>query len=81
MLHAVIRSDHDALHFIGEVNLYNLETVEQHVRSYLKEGDRLELRFEVDPKDRRRFEQQAGPFLSRYTSSGIPVEVRRHRVS
>ena len=37
MLHAVIRSGRDAMHFFAEVNGYNLQTLQQHVRQTSRE--------------------------------------------
>jgi len=51
MLHAVIRNREDALHFLAEVNAYNLKTLEQHAREMAKLCATV-VDIELDPADR-----------------------------
>ena len=75
MLHAVIRSGREALHFFGEVNPYNLQTLRDHVRQSAREDRTIQIRVEVDPKDRLTFDHLAATWLPRVQDSGAVVEV------
>jgi hypothetical protein len=76
MLHAVIQSDRDAFHFIGEVSAYNLQTLRQHVRQTAKEDGAVQLWVEIDPGDVRTFERYADKWLSGLARVETVIEVR-----
>jgi len=75
MLHAVIRSGHDALHFFGEVSPYNLQTLRDHVRQSSRESDELHVRFEIGRSDRQTFAHYTDNWLPELRQSGARVEV------
>ncbi|HUI28289.1 MAG TPA: hypothetical protein VL403_19570 [Candidatus Kryptonia bacterium] len=75
MLHAVIRSGRDALHFFGEVSPYNLQTLRDHVRQSARESDPLHLRFEIARSDRSAFAHYTEGWLPKLRKSGATVEV------
>jgi hypothetical protein len=75
MLHAVIRSRHDALHFFGEVNPYNLQTLRDHARQSAREDDTLHVRFEIAGSDRQTFARYTDKWLGALQQSGASVEV------
>jgi hypothetical protein len=75
MLHARIRTTHDAFHFIAEVNAYNLQTLRQHVRQSLREDGQLTISMRIDPSDQRAFERYTAPWLPALIESGTPVEL------
>ena len=75
MLHAVIRSGRDAMHFFAEVNGYNLQTLQQHVRQSSREGGRVHLRVEVDPHDQAAFARHSARWLRALSRRGTAVEV------
>jgi hypothetical protein len=65
MIHAQIRTAHDAMHFFAEVNPYNLQTLRQHVKQRLHDDGPLTISLQIDPSDERAF--------TRYTSSWLPA--------
>ncbi len=75
MLHAVIRSGRDALHFIAEVNGYNLQTLRQHVRQTSREDGPVHLRVEIDADDQAAFVHYANRWLRGLSQRGTAVEV------
>lgn len=75
MLHAVIRSGRDALHFFGEVSPYNLQTLRDHVRQTARESDAMHLRFEIARSDRQTFAHYTERWLPALRQSGATVEV------
>jgi hypothetical protein len=75
MLHAVIRSGREALHFFGEVNPYNLQTLRDHVRQSVREHQPVQVRVEIDPRDRLAFDQLASKWLLSVQGSGAAVEI------
>ena len=75
MLHAVIRSGRDAMHFFAEVNGYNLETLQQHVRQTSREDGPVHLRVEVDSHDQAAFVRYATRWLRALSRRGAAVEV------
>ena len=75
MLHAVIRSDRDALHFFGEVSGYNLQTLRQYVRQSNQDCDTLHIRVEIEPDDQPAFATHAASWLPALTHAGAVVEV------
>jgi hypothetical protein len=77
MMHAVIRNGHDALHLIGHVDAYNLESLRDHTTAMGRDGG-LSVVIEVSPKDEELLTAQAGRWLDRLARSGVPVVVRRN---
>jgi hypothetical protein len=76
MIHAVIRSGHDAFHFFGEVSPYNIQTLRQHVRETAKESGQVHLRVEIDPEDHKEFARCTGKWLPHMAGSGqLKLEV------
>jgi hypothetical protein len=75
MFHAVVRSAHDALHFIAEIDGYNLETLQQHVREAVKESGSAELYVEVDSPEQAGWELKTRRWLSKLSRTGVQVRV------
>jgi len=75
MLHATIHGGQETLHFFGEVAPYNLQTLQQYVRSLRRDHDRLSLRVEVDAGDESDFHRYAGRWLRRLSGRGVRVDV------
>ena len=75
MLHAVIRSNRDALHFFGEVSGYNLETLRHYVRQSTRDGDTLRVRVEIEPDDQPAFAKHTARWLPALANAGTVVEV------
>ena len=76
MLHAVIRSSRDAIHFFAEVNGYNLQTLQQHVRQSSRNDGPVHLRVEVDPHDRAAFMRYTARWLRALSRRGTAVQVK-----
>jgi len=77
MMHAIIRNGHDALHLIGHVDAYNLESLRDHTKAMAREGE-LSVVIEVSPRDEELLTQQAGHWLERLAREGVPVLVRKN---
>lgn len=75
MLHAVIRSDQGAVHVIGDISEYNLETLVEHARYSLAHGEAVSMTVEVDPGERELFLIQSQRWMRRLTRSGVQVDV------
>ncbi len=76
MLHAVIRNDHDALHFVAEVNAYNLETLEVHARGMATLGGTVHLDIEVDAADRSYLARRGQRWMKRLSKlAGVSVNI------
>lgn len=75
MLHARIRTLHDAFHFIAEVNPYNLQTLRQHVRQSLREDGPLRISVAIDPADEAAFARYTARWLPQLIEAGMVVEV------
>lgn len=75
MLHVRIRSPHDAFHFIGEVNPYNLQTLRHHIRQSLRENGRLTVAVQIDPADEPLFSRYAASWLHELGDRGTAVHV------
>ena len=75
MLHARIRTTHDAFHFIAEVNSYNLQTLRQHVRQSIREGAEVKLSLLIDACDEIDFARYAAPWLPDLIQAGMTVEM------
>jgi hypothetical protein len=78
MLHAVIRTEHDAFHFFGEVNGYNMQTLCQHVRQSNREGCTVRLQLRIDSIDRETFETHGSKWLSSIAGTRVDIRVRSH---
>jgi hypothetical protein len=74
MLHATIRTPQGALHFIGELDGYNLETIEQYVTESTREWGPVEVRIELERDDADAFEQYAPHWLPRLGETTV-VEI------
>ena len=77
MMHAVIRNGRDALHLIGHVDAYNLESLRDHATTMNRAGG-LSLVIEVTPRDEPQLTQHAGRWLDRLTRDGVSVLVRKN---
>ena len=75
MFHAVVRSGHDALHFIAEIDGYNIQTLQQYMRGAVRERESPELFVQVDSPEQGRWEKATRRWLSRLSSSGVRVQV------
>ena len=75
MLHATIRSGGSTVHFIGDVNEYNLETLIDHARYGLAHGEAVSLRVEVDSGDHETFLARSQRWMRRLTKSGVQIDV------
>ena len=76
MLHAVIQSGEQAVHFYGEVNGYNLQALREFVRdSTHAESDGMRLLLRIDPDDRSTFDFHSRRWLQRLSGAGMPVDV------
>jgi hypothetical protein len=76
MMHAVIRNGHDALHLIGHVDAYNLESLRDHTRAMGRDGG-LSVVIDLSPSDEETLTRQAGRWLYRLARAGVPVVVRK----
>ncbi len=81
MFHAIIRNGHGALHLVAPLNPYNLQTLQQHVRGMSKDGGAVDLRVEIDPRERPIFTRYAERWMRRLAGAGIPVHVEEVRLS
>jgi len=77
MMHAIIRNGHDALHLIGHVDPYNLESLRDHTRTMARKGT-LSVVIEVTPSDEERLTRHAGRWLDRLARDGVSVLVRKN---
>jgi hypothetical protein len=75
MLHAVIRSEQGAVHVIGDISEYNLETLVEHARYSLAHGEAVTMKVEVDPGERDLFLAQSQRWMRRLSRSGVQVDV------
>jgi hypothetical protein len=77
MMHATVRSQRGALHFIGEVNPYNLEVLRQYLRDTSREEGGVSLRIAVDADDQQAFAEQARRWLAGLGRLGVAVELQK----
>ena len=75
MMHAVIRSPKDAIHLIGHVDAYTVESLRDHVRHMARHGA-VSLAIDMDPADQEALHRHAGRWLGRLVASGATVTVR-----
>jgi hypothetical protein len=78
MLYAAINADSESLHFQGEVNPYDLQTLQLLVGSIPRLARPVRLRIAIDPEDEITFRQWARKRVPRWVRSGVEVEVERH---
>ena len=76
MMHAVIRNRNDAIHLIGHVDAYSLESLRDHTRTLGRDGG-LSIAIDVNPSDAERLREKAGRWFDRLTRRGVPVVVRQ----
>lgn len=75
MLRAVIRSGNEALHFIGDLNGYNLQTLQMHARGALKEMGCVQVELELDESDAATWKHFERGWLARMDRAGVDVLV------
>jgi hypothetical protein len=75
MLHAVIRSDRSALHFFGEVNGYNLQTLRKYVRHSAADDGPLQVHLRIAPDDQPAFVKHARRWVRVMANAGNLVRV------
>ncbi len=76
MFCATIETDRDSLHFIAELDAYNIETLQQYIRSSKRESTSVRLRFEISEGDKRAFVLHARRWLLRLQRApGIRVHL------
>ncbi len=75
MLHAVIQSGEQAVHFYGEVNGYNLQTLREFVRDSDVGSPGVRLSLKIDPEDQGVFNAHSRRWLQRLSGAGTPVDV------
>jgi len=63
MLHAVIRSEMNTVHFFSEVSRSNLEALREYVHDTAEAEGRVWLRMEVDEEEEQEFRQQTQSWL------------------
>lgn len=73
MLHAIIRSQGYGFHFIGEVNDYNLATLQQHVRDTRRGGAPVSLRLHLDCADEHAVHDGFRRWLRQLERAGVSV--------
>jgi hypothetical protein len=80
MLHAVIRSDRSALHFFGEVNGYNVQTLRQYARHSAADDGALQVHLRIAANDRPAFVKHTRRWLRGLARAGnlVRVEVSAH---
>lgn len=76
MFHASVETERDTFHFIAELDPYNLETLQQYVRSLRRESGLVRLRFEIGEGDKRAFILFARSWLKRLQrDAGVDVHL------
>ena len=75
MFHAIIRTDQDAFHLIGDLDAYAWQTLQQHVRSARREHDDVRLRLALDPLSHQAMPRHMRRWVRRLIDTGIIVEV------
>ena len=78
MLYAAIKTDSDSIRFQGEVNPYDLQTLQLLVGSIPRYARPVRLRIEIDPEDEITFRQWAEKRVQHWVRSGVAVEVEPH---
>jgi hypothetical protein len=75
MLRAIIRSGNEALHFIGDLNGYNLQTLQMHARGALREIGCVHVELELDESDAATWKHFERGWLARMDRAGVDVLV------
>lgn len=75
MFHAVIQSDRTALHLIGEVEPYNLQTLRLYLRPTAHEPGPRRVDVTLDQEDQAVFNKHLRRWLPALTSAGTVVLV------
>jgi hypothetical protein len=75
MLHAEIRSRRDALHFVGELSGYNLQTLRQHMTQVMHDSSAVRVHIQVAPSELPFFQRHACRWLPALQARGAIVEV------
>jgi hypothetical protein len=75
MLRAIIRSGNDALHFIGDLNGYNLQTLQMHARGALRESGCVQVELELEECDATTWKHFERGWLARMDRAGVDVLV------
>jgi hypothetical protein len=75
MLHAVIRTRNEAFHFFAEPDLYNLETLQQHVRGARRDSRQVKLEISFDPPSGPDIARRVNRWLHRLSRVGVSVEL------
>jgi hypothetical protein len=75
MLHAVIRNHTQSLYFLGELDAYSLETLEQHARRMAKAGQAVRLDIEMDPAEQRAFAFSGREWIARLRDAGVSLRI------
>jgi hypothetical protein len=76
MLRAVVRSGREAIHFIGDLNGYNLQTLQLHARGARRDGAAVRVEVELDDGDAALWRRYARTWLQRMRRAGVTVFVR-----
>jgi hypothetical protein len=74
-MYAVIRTDHDALHFIGKLDAYNVESLREHARAMRRDRDAVEAWISVDPAERRGLGSIADRWFAGFEADGVRVQL------
>lgn len=75
MIRAVVRSGERELHFVGEMNGYNLETLEEYARATLTEWGSADVDLQIDSADFWTWNRRASRWLARLSRAGAAVHV------
>ena len=75
MLYAVIRSRNEALHFIAELNPYNLETLRDYARGTSRECGSTDLKIAVPAADQKTLRRYTRGWRSRLNKAGVSVSI------
>ena len=80
MLRVIVRSNRNALHFVGEITEYNLENLDQHVSDTLKRHGPtgVGVDVEIDATDIVPWYRCGQSWLARLERAGVPVRVETH---
>jgi hypothetical protein len=73
MMYAVIRAGGEALHFIAELNPYNLQTLRDYARGIARDRGPAELRISFDATDEIALRQLGERWLPRLAASGVSL--------
>jgi hypothetical protein len=74
-MYAVIRTDHDALHFIGKLDAYNVESLREHARAMRRDRSAVVAWISIDPAERRGLGSVADRWFAGFEADGVRVEL------